>query len=555
MSEPLAIPKDALVYVALGGAGEIGMNLYLYGIAGKWLMVDCGIGFGDDSMPAVDVVMADPSFIAERRKDLVGLVLTHGHEDHLGAVAWLWPQLRCPVFATPFTAALLESKLEETGLVGRTPVTVVELGGRVSLPPFDIEFVSLTHSIPEPNALAIRTAAGLVVHTGDWKFDPDPVVGRLPDFDALHRLGDEGVLALVGDSTNVLTPGTSGSEATARAALTEVLATPHRRIAVTCFASNVARLNSIAAAAQANGRHCALVGRSLWRVVEAAKRTGYIDPAAQFFTDDELGYLPPEETVYICTGSQGEARSALARIAWKSHPHVALGRGDVVVFSSRVIPGNEKAIFKLQNKLIGAGVRLITSREAQVHVSGHPAREEMERMYALLRPKVSVPIHGETRHLIAHAALGEACGAAHSVVAENGTVARLGPGTPEAIGTVPTGRLALDGYRVVALDSLALRERKRMLFNGSAVVTVVVDRGGVLVREPQVTIAGVLDGEEGADDLDEVVAAVRGAVGRLPTGSRRDDEAVREAARLAVRRTIKDIHGKKPVTEVHLVRI
>ncbi len=551
---------DELVFLPLGGVGEIGMNLGLYGWAGKWLMVDLGVSFGDETMPMIDVVMPDPAWIVERRDDLVGLVLTHGHEDHLGAVHYLWRRLGCPVYATPFAAAILRNKLHEVGLLGEVPLEVVDLGARFRAGPFEVEMVSLTHSIPEPNAVAIRTPAGTVVHTGDWKFDPDPLVGLPADIEALRRLGKEGVLALVADSTNVFTPGESGSEATVRANLIELIGRFSGKVAVACFATNVARLESIALAAQAHGREVALVGRSLWRIDKAARELGYLADIPPFLVDHDAGYLPNDKVLYICTGSQGEPRAALARVAADDHPHVTLGKGDVVIFSSRVIPGNEKAIFHIQNQLVKLGVELVASREAGVHVSGHPARDEMAEMYRLVRPRIAVPVHGEARHLREHAELARACGAVEAPVIENGHMLRLAPGPAEVVDVVPTGRLGVDGVgaegpRLVRLDGEILRARRRMVFNGSAVVTVVLDRAGRLVGEPQLTALGLLDAEHEAEEHAAVVAAVEEAVGELPLKVRQDDGVVKEAARRAVRRTLKEMLGHKPVTDVHLVRV
>ncbi|HER20280.1 MAG TPA: ribonuclease J, partial [Chromatiales bacterium] len=373
-------PKD-LVFVPLGGAGEIGMNLNLYGHAGKWLMVDLGITFGDDSTPGIEIIMPDPAFIAERRDDLAGLVLTHAHEDHLGAVHWLWPQLRCPIYATPFTAAVLRRKLAEAGLEREATITEVPMSGRFEVGPFALELVTLTHSIPEPNAVVIRTGAGTVLHTGDWKLDPDPLVGPTADEKALMRAGEEGVLAMVCDSTNVLVPGTSGSEAEVRENLVELVGRMENRVAVAAFASNVARVETICRAAEAHGRRIALVGRSLKRIVEAAQETGYLTDLPPFLPEADVGYLPRDEVLLICTGSQGEPRSALSRIADDDHPDVVLEAGDTVIFSSREIPGNERSIGRLQNKLASLGIDIVTARDEFVHVSGHPARDELVQMY------------------------------------------------------------------------------------------------------------------------------------------------------------------------------
>ncbi|GIK96080.1 MAG: MBL fold hydrolase [Alphaproteobacteria bacterium] len=545
---------DELLFLALGGAGEIGMNLNLYGHAGKWLMIDLGITFGDERTPGIEVIMPDPGFIAERLQDLSGLVLTHAHEDHLGAVPYLWPRLRCPVYATPFTAAVLHRKLKESGLAGEVPIETVPMSGRFSVGPFDLELVTLTHSIPEPNAIVVRTRAGTVLHTGDWKFDPDPLVGPASDQDALRRIGEEGVLAMVCDSTNALVEGQSGSEADVRDNLVELIGRYDTRVAVACFASNVARVESIAKAAAAHDRQVALVGRSLWRIVEAARETGYLTDLPEFVTEHDVGYLPRDKVVMICTGSQGERRSALARIARRDHPNVSLEPGDVAVFSSRKIPGNEREIAELQNDLVRLGVHVVTDDDHFVHVSGHPGRDELTEMYQLVRPRIAVPVHGESRHLAAHAKLAQACQVAQAVIPENGAVIRLAPGPAEIVAEVPAGRLGLDGTNLVGLDAGRLKARHRMVFNGAAVATLVLDRQGRLAADPQVTVQGVYEAED-QDAGRSVLAAVRDAVDGLPPALRRDDGTVREAARLAIRRALHASHGKKPVTDVHLVRI
>ena len=549
-----------LVFLPLGGTGEIGMNLNVYGYGGKWLIVDLGVSFGDDSMPMIDVVMPDPAWIEARKDDLVGIVLTHGHEDHLGAVQYLWRRLRCPVYATPFAAAILHNKLHEVGLSHSVPLHIVELGSTFPVGPFEIEMISLTHSIPEPNAIAIRTPVGTVLHTGDWKFDPDPLIGEPSDFEALRRLGKEGVLALVGDSTNVFSKGESGSEATVRANLIELIGRFSGKVAVSCFATNVARMESITLAAQAHGRDVALVGRSLWRIDKAARELGYLSHLPPYLTDHDAGYLPDDKILYICTGSQGEPRAALARIANDDHPHVNLGEGDVVIFSSRIIPGNEKPIYHIQNELVRLGVEVVTERDEHIHVSGHPSREDMKEMYNLVRPRLAIPVHGEARHIQEHARLALDCGVDETMEIENGEMVRLAPGEPEIIDVVPVGRLGVDGIgddgpRLVRLDGEILRSRRRMVYNGSAVATIVLDRSGRLVGDPQLTALGLLDADHEAEEHDAVVDAVRDAVEDMPLKARLDDGAVREAARRAVRRCLREMLGHKPVTDVHLVRV
>jgi len=546
---------NALYFVPLGGTGEIGMNLNVYGYAGDWLIIDCGVTFGDDTQPGIEVVMPDPGFIVERRDRLLGIVATHAHEDHIGAIPYLWTQLRCPIWATAFTASLLRAKLAEAGLADQVRITVVPLSGRFTIGPFNLELITLTHSIPEPNAIALRTPVGTVLHTGDWKFDPDPLIGATADETALRRIGDEGVLALIGDSTNALRPGVSGSEADLRRSLTELIGRYDARVAVACFASNVARLETIARAAAGHGREVALVGRSLWRIDKAARENGYFADLPRFLTEDEAGYIPRGRIVLICTGSQGEPRSALARIARDDHPHIVLETGDVVIFSSRIIPGNEKAINRLQNGLVRFGVEIVTEEDHFVHVSGHPARDELVRMYQMVRPRVAIPVHGEARHLIAHAQLAGECQVQQPLVIQNGDVVRLAAAGASVVDEVAVGRLASDGRGLLPLNGTALKDRRRVTFNGTAVATLVLDRYGRLAAPVTMSVIGVV--ERGAADAatPALRSAVESAVDELPTGSRRDDEAVRDAVRRALRRTLNERFGKRPLVEIHLVRI
>ncbi len=551
-----------LLFLPLGGAGEIGMNLNLYCYGGKWLMVDLGITFADETLPGVDVVLPDPSFIVERRDDLVGLVLTHAHEDHLGAVPYLWPQLRCPVYATPFAAAVLRRKLEMDG-TGRAlddlEITEVPLGGRIELGPFEIELISLTHSIPEPNALAIRTPAGTVLHTGDWKIDPQPLVGGTTDEAALRRWGDAGVLAMVCDSTNVFREGESGSEADVRASLMEIVGGYEGHVAVACFASNVARIETIAAVAEAHGRQLALVGRSLWRITDAARATGYLDEDIAFLGDRDAAALPPDKVLYLCTGSQGEPRAALSRIAVNEHPHVSLGKGDVVIFSSKIIPGNELAINRVHNRLISLGVEVITEDDHFVHVSGHPCRDELARMYQWVRPEIAVPVHGEARHLVEHARFARSLQVPQSVVVENGDLLRLAPGPAEVVDHVFFGRLVADGSALVNAETPVMKTRRRMMHNGVAFVTLVVDGDGGLAALPRISTQGLFHPDEDEGEYAEVLAAAaeaaRVAFAALPVRARGDDDAVAEAVQVAVRRPLRASRGKRPLVEVQIVRL
>ncbi|GHU05808.1 MBL fold hydrolase [Alphaproteobacteria bacterium] len=543
-----------LIFIPLGGTGEIGMNLSLYGLAGKWLAVDMGVSFADDAMPGIDVFMPDPGFLEQRQGELLGIVITHAHEDHLGAVAYLWPRLRCPIYASPFAAGLLRFKLAEAGLEREAPVTVISGNKTFSAGPFGLEFVPMAHSIPEANALAIHTCLGTIIHSGDWKFDPKPLVGPPSDKARLAQLGQDGVLAVVGDSTNVLTEGISGSEAEVGDSLVELFGGFKQRIAVACFASNVARLSSIARAAAHHDRYAVLCGRSLRRIDQIAREVGYLKEVAPFLTEEEGALLPPSKTVYICTGSQGEPRAALMRIAMGTHPRISLDPGDAAVFSSRIIPGRERSIYRLQNILVRRGVEIVTEKDHFVHVSGHPGRNDMREFYNLTKPAILIPVHGEERHLRAHAILARECGIENTPILTDGSVLKLAPGTAEIIGEIPTGRLALDGINLVPLESERLKERQRMLWNGSAVVTVALDQTGSFLCDPLVSAAGLLDGGEEAPGREDVVWAVREAIEEMPLFARQNDDLVREAAYNAVRRQLRKAYGKKPVTNVHLVR-
>ena len=546
-----------LLFVPLGGAGEIGMNLSLYGYAGQWLMVDCGVSFGDQTSPGADIVVPDPTFIAERRDRLAGILITHAHEDHIGAVPYLWRRFRRPVYVTPFAGALLRRKLVEAGIEREVPVTEFPLGGAIEIGPFRIASIPVAHSIPEGQIIAIATKAGTVIHASDWKLDPAPLVGPVTDEAALRRFGDAGVLALVCDSTNVFVPGEAGSEAAVRESLTELLGRYEQRIAVTCFASNIARVESIAHAAMANGRSTALIGRSLWTVTSAARECGYLATTDAFVDEEAAGYLPRDKVVYVMTGSQGEPRSALARVAADDHPEVTLDPGDVVVFSSRVIPGNEVAIGKLQSRLARLGVGIVTERDHFVHVSGHPARDELAHLYRWVRPRLVVPVHGEARHLYEHARFARDCQVPAALIAENGTMVRLAPGAGEIVGHVPVGRLAVDGTRIVPADGELMRARRRMAFGGAAVVTLVLDRNGRLAADPQVALPGLVEGPDEAqsDAAQAAIDAASDAVEGLDKDRRKDDEAVSEAVRQAVRRALHASVGKRPMTRVHLVRV
>lgn len=552
--------KKELVFIPLGGAGEIGMNLNLYGYGKpeeeEWIIVDFGITFADDTAPGVDVILPDPTFIEQRRDKLKGMVITHAHEDHIGALAYIWDRVQCPVYCTPFTATLARGKLKEAGF-GHLKDIVHEIpqGGRFDLGPFDIEFITFTHSILEPNALAIRTPEGTIVHTGDWKLDPGPVVGQTTDIDALDRLGKEGVLAMVCDSTNVFTPGTTGSEEELEASLKDLISQYDGKVCVTCFASNLARLHTIAVAAKENGRQIVVSGRSFSKMMDAAHANGYMLDTPDFLDEDQAHHIPDNELLIICTGSQGEPRAALARISSGNHKNISLGDGDVVIFSSRTIPGNERSIYRLQNELARKGVEIVTSHDHFVHVSGHPAQDELRELFRRVRPRFAIPVHGEFRHLQAHAALAEECGVEKAFVIENGYVVKIDKDMPCIIDEVETGRLAWEGRRAVPLKSEIVQSRKRALYNGSAVASVVVDKEGAILAEPIITTEGLLD-PDGDDDLwDLLFDIIYNTVENLPKRDRKDDDVLEENLRINVRRWFRNQFGKRAMTHIHLIRV
>jgi ribonuclease J len=544
--------KDELVFLPLGGSGEIGMNFNAYGFGPehdrKWIVVDCGVMFGrETSTPGVDVIMPDISYLAERRDDVLAIVATHAHEDHIGAIAALWPTLRCPVYATPFTAWIIGGKLEEAGLAGKVKLREVAVGGSLVLGPFNLDFISITHSILEPNLLAIRTPLGVVAHTGDWKLDPDPLLGEKTDEVALERLGREGVLAMVCDSTNALNPGSSGSEAGVRDNLISLIGTLKGRVAVGAFASNVARLDSVARAAKKNGRRLCLVGRSMHKMVDAARETGYLRDLPLLVSEEDAAELPRHKVLYLCTGSQGEPRAALARIAENNHPRVALSSGDTVVFSSRIIPGNEISIFGIQNKLAARGIEIVTAEGEDIHVSGHPAREELSQMYRWLRPKIAIPVHGEIRHMTEHARLAKSLQVPQVLVPRNGQLFRLAPGEASLIDEVPSGYIHLDG-RVAVSEGLGLAKTRRALgFAGMIAVTLVLDAKGRSVAPPAILTEGI---PEPVND------AIRAAVDQHVTRAKRGDPSeLAETVRRAARRAAQDAWGKKPITRVTVVEV
>ncbi len=553
--------QNELVFAALGGIGEIGMNLAIYGFGDdrrrQWLIVDCGVSFAaEEHLPGVDLIMPDIRYLLEERKNIVGLILTHGHEDHMGALIDLWPRLNLPLYATPFTAALFEAKRAGESGAPKIPVNVVPLRGTLSLGPFTIEFITVAHSIPESNALAIRSPAGTVLHTGDWKIDPTPLVGGKTDAPRLTALGEEGILALVGDSTNAIREGRSPSEADVAKSIAELVRTAPARVAVTTFASHVDRIRAVAEAARATGREVVVVGRAMERVIQVARETGYLDGVQDFRGADVYGYLPPDKVLALCTGSQGEPRAALARIAENEHPEVTLSKGDRVIFSARAIPGNEKAVDRIINGLIAQGVEVITDRTHLVHVSGHPRRGELLDLIGWVKPQVLIPAHGEALHLSEHAALARRAGVPQVLVCRNGDLVRLAPGKAEIIDEIPSGRLYKDGTLLVAADARTVGSRRRLGYCGMVTVALALDDNGVLLADPEVALAGIPETDAAGSSMTHIaLGAVREAFASLPKPRRRDQDSVADAIRRAVRAAIAERWNKKPVCHVHVLVI
>jgi ribonuclease J len=552
--------QGELVFAPLGGVGEIGMNLSLYGLGDErrrtWLIVDVGVSFAnEENLPGIELVFPDIRYLVSERRNIAGIVLTHAHEDHLGAMLDLWPKLRVPVYATPFTAALLTAKrLGEPGAAD-IPITEVALDSRFEVGPFDVELVSVAHSIPESNALIIRTSHGAVLHTGDWKLDPTPVIGPPTDEAKLRALGEEGCLALIGDSTNAVRDGRSPSEADVARTIAELIASAPGRVAVTTFASNVARIRAVADGARAAGREVVVVGRAMERVTQVARETGYLDGVQEFRGIDVYGHLPNDKVVALCTGSQGEPRAALARIAQDEHPEVTLARGDMVIFSSRPIPGNEKAISRVINGLIDQGVQVVTDRTHLVHVSGHPRRDELADMIGWVKPQLLIPVHGEALHLAEHADLARSLGVTVGMC-RNGDLVKLAPGDPGIIDEIPAGRLYKDGNLLIDAQASTIADRKRLSAYGIVSVALALTEKGQLAADPEVEMIGIPETTAGGEPMLEVALdAIAETVETLPKARRRDPDSVAEAVRRSVRSAIAEEWGKKPLVHVHMLLV
>lgn len=560
----MAKKQDELVFLPLGGSGEIGMNLNLFGFGPshdrKWIIIDIGVTFGGLDTPGVEIIMPDTKYIEDNVKNLLGIVLTHAHEDHMGALARLWPRLKAPVYATPFTMYLVKDRLSEVGLLGEVELHTVPLKSRFSIGPFDLELITLTHSIPEPNAVAIRTPLGMILHTGDWKIDADPQIGEGVDAPALTALGDEGILAMICDSTNVFTPGYAGSEAGVRVQLTKLISEyKGRGVAVASFASNVARLESVMMAARENDRSVCLVGRSMHRMVGAAKAVGLLDGVGHLLDEEEAASMPQGHVLYLCTGSQGEPRAALSRIANKDHRNISFSKGDVVIFSSKIIPGNEKGIFALQNALADEGIEIVTEKDRDIHVSGHPCRGELAQMYEWARPAIAIPVHGERRHLLEHAKLARELGVKKALAPHNGEMILLASTGPKIVDIVPAGRLHQDGNVIVSAEDEGLRKRLKMAYAGQVAIGLVYNSKGQILSGPDPRIDGFPHGEKNdyiEAMLDDVADEAEKAFKQLGRNGREDEDVVEDRIAAKVKRLIRNRTGKRPVVNViaHKVR-
>lgn len=552
--------NDELVFLPLGGVGEIGMNLALYGYGPpsnrQWIMVDCGVTFAGPDLPGVDLVLPDIEFIKKQKKNLKGIIITHAHEDHYGALNDLWPGLNVPVYASRFTAGMLEAKRDYEGSRAEIPITPFKQGDRINVGPFEIEAIGVNHSIPEPMSLVIRTPLGNVVHTGDWKIDHNPSLGPLTDEARFRAVGDEGVLALLCDSTNAVRDGVSPSEEEVSAGLQKIIEAAEGRVAITTFSSNVGRIRSIAQAAEAAGREVLLLGSSLKRVTNVAQDIGIMQGIKPFIAEDEYGFIPRDKIVVILTGSQGEPRAALAKLSRDEMRNVALTSGDTVVFSSRAIPGNEKAILEIKNGLIEQGVHIVTDNEALVHVSGHPRRNELLKMYEWVRPQILVPVHGEAAHLVAQKELALQAGIPTVPRVRNGDVLRLAPGPAEVIDQAPFGRVYKDGKLIGDIEEMGIADRKKLAYVGHVAVSVLLDSRFDFLGDPEVVPFGLPEyDDEGESMEDTLYDAVLGAVESIPRSRRKDLETVREAVRRAVRSTANEAWGKKPVVTVFLTKV
>ena len=550
--------KDELLFCPLGGSGEIGMNmnLFAYGKPGKhkWIMVDIGVTFADDTLPGIDLIYPDPRFIVDKKEDLLGIVLTHAHEDHIGAIAHLWPQLQCKIFATPFTAVLIKEKFKEKHIDVTSYLNIVQLNGTISLDPFKIEYITLTHSILEPNGLRIETPAGAILHTGDWKIDPEPLIGGKINSDRLKEIGREGVLAMICDSTNVFSMGKAGSELDVRKNILNIMSSLKKRIIITSFASNVARMETAFYCAEKTGRQISLVGRSMHRIFKAARQCGYLKNVIEPIDPREAKNISREKIVYLCTGSQGEPMGAMMRISSYTHPDVLIEKDDAVIFSSKIIPGNEKKLYKLHNQLVKDGIEVISEESEFVHVSGHPNREDLREMYEWVKPQCSIPVHGEHRHMIEHINFANEMKVPNPVQVENGDIVKLFPGKPHVFDKAPSGRLYLDGNISVQEDSQSIKDRKNLSANGYMEITIMITPKGNIHKNPIITFRGIPIEkiEEFTYELEEKIEKT---IRTFTLVNKKHEYNLIDALKIVSRKYSKEITGKKPFTNINLVRI
>ena len=552
--------KEEFIFCPLGGSGEIGMNMNLFAYGNpenrKWLIVDIGVTFADDTVPGIDLIYPDPSFIVDKKDDLLGIVLTHAHEDHIGAIAHIWPKLNCNIYATPFTSVLILEKFKEKKIDVSNKLKIVQLNGNVDLGPFKIEFVTLTHSILEPNGLSIQTPAGIVLHTGDWKCDPNPLIGNTINEKKLKEIGDKGVLAMICDSTNVFSPGRAGSEMDVRKNLLKIMENLQKRIIVTSFASNVARMESVFYCAEKIGRKISLVGRSMHRIYKAAKQCGYLNDLIEPVDSREAKKIPREKIVYLCTGSQGEPNGAMMRISNFIHPDIIIEAEDTVIFSSKIIPGNEKKLYKLHNQLVKNGIEVISEENEFVHVSGHPNREDLKDMYNWVKPKSVIPVHGEHRHMIEHINFAKEMQVPYPVQVENGDIVQLSPGEkPKVVDKAPVGRIYVDGNISVGEESQSIKDRKNLSFNGFLEITIIINNIGSIVKNPIISFKGIPSNEENNNFIFELQDKIRNTCKSFSLKNSKQEQNLIETLRINCRKTVKEKTGKRPYTNINLVRI
>ena len=552
--------KEDFIFCPLGGSGEIGMNMNLFAYGNienrKWIIVDIGVTFADDTVPGIDLIYPDPGFIVDKKNDLLGLVLTHAHEDHIGAIAHIWPKLLCNIYATPFTSVLIQEKFKEKKINVGNKLKVVELNGNIKLGPFTVEFVTLTHSILEPNGLSIKTPVGTVLHTGDWKVDPNPLIGETINEKKLKQIGTQGVLAMICDSTNVFSPGRSGSELDVRKNLLKIMERKNKRIIVTSFASNVARMESIFYCAKKVGRQISLVGRSMHRIYKAAKQCGYLKNLLEPIDPRDAKKISRNKIVYLCTGSQGEPNGAMMRISNYIHPDVIIESGDSVIFSSKIIPGNEKKLYKLHNQLVKNGVDVVSEENEFVHVSGHPNRDDLKEMYNWVKPKSVIPVHGEHRHMIEHINFAKEMQVPYPVRVENGDIVQLYPGNePKVIDKAPVGRIFVDGNISVGEESQSIKERKNLSFNGFLEITIIINNVGSIVKKPIISFKGIPSNDENNDFIFDLENKIQDICKTFSLRNSNQEQNLIESLKANCRKTIKEKTGKRPYTNINLVRL